>query len=78
MSYTLRQVRYPSSVDTIERFMSGSAKVVNNIVVVDKPHWRDELIAHRGYVLVEDEGEENSPSESTEKPRGRGRPRKES
>jgi hypothetical protein len=87
MTYTLRQVRYPSSVDTIERFSSGSVRVVDNIVVVNKPHWRDELIAHRGYVLVEEEVEEESnetlpptPSASNEgqPTRGRGRPRKES
>ena len=67
-TWTLRKTidPYPAGSETYERFYSGKAIVRDNVVVVHKPQWRDELLYFRGYSLIEDEdeaqvGEEQSP-----------------
>lgn len=50
--YKLVQKLYPGVNPWKEIFYDGQVEVVDNTVVVTKEHWRDELIAWRGFEEV--------------------------
>lgn len=53
-SYKLVQKLYPSNRPWTEIFYDGQVQVVDNTVVVDKDHWRDQLII-KGFVEVDND-----------------------
>lgn len=65
--YKLVQKMYPGIHPWKEIFYDGQVEVVDNTVVVDKEHWRDELIAWRGFEEVPMEGASSPDSEDTTK-----------
>lgn len=65
--YKLVQKLYPGVRPWKEIFYDGEVEVVDNTVVVTKDHWRDELIAWRGFEEVPMEEASSPEPEQTPK-----------
>lgn len=68
--YKLVQHLYPGVHPWTEIFYDGQVRVVDNTVIVTKEHWRDELIAWRGFKEVPMDGAslpeaDDAPKKST-------------
>lgn len=71
--YKLIQKLYPGGPPRLEIFYDGQAEVVDDVIIVDKDYWRDELIASRGYEEVPFEDTSSPDSDTKEAPKSTSR-----